>query len=88
MILYLIMDVAGARAWAVVVRPAGANPLVAYFLHPIVVALIGVLGLGSPLLDYQRSPNPYVVIAGSLGMAVFVCITTGLLGRLGLRVRL
>jgi predicted acyltransferase len=88
MILYLIMDVAGVRAWAVVIRPAGANPLVAYFLHPIVVGLVGVLGLNSPLLDYQRSANPYVVIAGSLGMALFVCAATGLLGRLALRVRL
>jgi predicted acyltransferase len=88
MILYLVMDVAGARRWAFVVRPAGANPLVAYFLHPIVVALIGALGLDGLLLNYQRSVDPYIVIAGSLGMAMFVCVTTGLLGRAGLRVRL
>jgi heparan-alpha-glucosaminide N-acetyltransferase len=88
MVLYLVLDVASLRAWSMLVRPAGANPLVAYFLHPIIVVLIGVLGLDSPLLDYQRSANPYLVVAGSLGMALFVCVTTGLLGRLGLRVRL
>jgi heparan-alpha-glucosaminide N-acetyltransferase len=87
-ILYLVMDVAGARAWAVIVRPAGENPLLAYFLHPILVGLIWVLGLNSRLLGYHSSANPYVVVAGSLGMALVVCLTTGLLGRLGLRVRL
>src|SRR5262249_10544377 len=42
-VLYLILDVAALRGWAILVRPAGANPLVAYFLHPIVITLLGVL---------------------------------------------
>jgi len=88
MLLYLILDVAGARGWTILVRPAGANPLVAYFLHPIIVVFIVVLGLDSPLLGYHSSADPYVVVAGSLGMALFVCLTTGVLGRLGLVVRL
>jgi predicted acyltransferase len=87
-ILYRVMDVAGFRAWSILVRPAGSNPLVAYFLHPISGAVIGLAGFGSPLLDYQQAQNPYVVVAGSLGMAAFVCAATGLLGRAGLRVRL
>ena len=52
--LYLVMDVAGLRAWSIVVRPAGANPLVAYFLHPIVVGLISVAGLENTLRALHR----------------------------------
>ena len=70
------------------VEPAGANPLLAYFLHPIVVELIAVLGLDDRIFNYRDSSNPVVAVAGSLGMAFFVCVVTGILGRLGLRVRL
>jgi heparan-alpha-glucosaminide N-acetyltransferase len=87
-VLYLVLDVAGARGWSAPARAAGANPLVAYFLHPIVVGLVGVAGLGGTVLAYQRSADPRVVVAGSLAMAVLVCAAAGLLGRLGLRMRL
>jgi heparan-alpha-glucosaminide N-acetyltransferase len=87
-ILYLIMDVAGIHGWDIVVRPAGANPLVAYFLHPITVGLISLVGSASPLLAYKQAENPYVVVGGSLGMALFICVLTGLLARLGLRMRI
>ena len=87
-ILYLIMDVAGIHGWDIFVRPAGANPLVAYFLHPITVGLISLAGLASPLLAYKQAANPYVVVGGSLGMALFICVLTGLLARLGLRMRI
>ncbi len=88
MILYRNLDVGGYRGWTILVRPAGANPLVAYFLHPITVELIGVLGLDDRLLAYQSSSDPNIVVAGSLGMAVFICFATGVLSRLGLSVRL
>ena len=88
MALYQIVDVAGYQRWTIVVRPAGANPLLAYFLHPIIVELIVVAGLGGRLLAYQKTSNPSLVVAGSLGMALFVCVVTGVLGRLGLRTRL
>ena len=68
--------------------PAGANPLVAYFLHPIVTGLVGLAGYWGLLLGYKGSPDPWVVVGGSLGMALFVCLATGLLARLGLRTRL
>jgi len=87
-LLFLVLDIRGIRGWTILVRPAGANPLLAYFLHPIVVELIGVLGLSDAVLNYQGSSTPAVAVAGSLGMALFVCVVTGLLGRLGLRVRL
>jgi heparan-alpha-glucosaminide N-acetyltransferase len=87
-LLYAVIDVAGYRGWTVVVRPAGANPLVAYFLHPIIVVSLSMVGLGDIVLKYSSSSQVWEVIAGSLGMAVIVCGATGLLGRLGLRVRL
>lgn len=86
--LYLVMDVAGLRAWSIVVRPAGTNPLVAYFLHPITVGLISVAGLEETLRSYTEAAEPWKVVSGSLGMAFFICIASGVFGRLGLRVRL
>jgi predicted acyltransferase len=88
MVLYLLMDVAGYRGFSILIRPAGANPLVAYFLHPITVGALSLAGLGGILLRYQGSTDPRVVVAGSLAMACFVCGMTGLLGRAGLRVKL
>ena len=88
MALYRVIDVAGITGWTILVRPAGANPLLAYFLHPIIVELIVVAGLGNRLLSYRDAGNPYTVVVGSFGMALFVCVVTGLLGRIGLRVRL
>ena len=87
-LLYRIIDVAGYRGWSVLIRPAGANPLVAYFLHPIVVDLLPLVGLGDNILNYKDSPQSWVVVAGSMGMATFVCAATAILARLGLRVRL
>ncbi|MDG3004624.1 DUF5009 domain-containing protein [Paludisphaera mucosa] len=86
--LYLVVDVAGWRAWSIVARPAGANPILAYFLHPIVTEALSVAGIGGQVMAYKDSANPGIVVAGSLGMALFVCALTGLLARLGLRVKL
>jgi predicted acyltransferase len=86
--LYQIVDVAGYQRWTILVRPAGANPLLAYFLHPIIVDLVVMAGLGSRVLSYQEASNPSIAVAGSLAMALFVCVVTGVLGRLGLRTRL
>jgi predicted acyltransferase len=88
MVLYLLMDVAGYSGWSILIRPAGANPLVAYFLHPITVGTVSLSGLGGTVLRYHDSPNPMIVVAGSLAMAFFVCALAGLLGKAGLRVKL
>jgi len=87
-VLYLVLDASGVRGWSAPIRAAGANALVAYFLHPIVVGLISLTKLGSTVLAYKQSSDPWVVIAGSVAMAAFVCVVAGLLGRLGLRMRL
>lgn len=86
--LYLVIDVGGRRAWTIIVRPAGANPLIAYFLHPVVTTGLSLAGLWGPVLGYKDSESPAVVVAGSLAMALSVCALTGLLARAGLRVRL
>jgi predicted acyltransferase len=88
MILYLVMDVAGFAGFSVLIRPAGANPLVAYFLHPITVGMIGLTGLEASVPAYRGSRDPLVVVAGSPAMACYVCGMTGLLGKAGLRVKL
>jgi heparan-alpha-glucosaminide N-acetyltransferase len=87
-VLYLVLDVARFGGWSVPIRATGANALVAYFLHPIVLGLISLAGLGSTLRAYEESPDPGIVIGGSAAMAAFVCAAAGLLGRLGLRMRL
>lgn len=87
-VLYLLLDVAGFRGWSAPLRAAGANPLVAYLLHPIVLGLVSLAGLGSTQFAYKQSSDPLVVIGGSAAMAAFVCAAAGLLGRLGLRMRL
>jgi len=88
MLLYLLLDVVRFGGWSLPVRAAGANPLVAYFLHPIVVRLAAVAGLGITVLAYKEAVSPWMTVAGSLGMAAFVCAAAGMLGRLGLRMRL
>ncbi len=87
-VLYLVLDVAGFRFGLAPLRAAGANALVAYFLHPIVLGVVSLAGFGNTVLAYKHSSDPAVVIGGSLAMAAFVCAVAGLLGRLGLRMRL
>lgn len=86
--LYLVVDVYRFSSWALLFRTTGANPLVAYFLHPVVVGTVSLLPLAKGLLDYTGSDSPRTAVLGSLGMALFVCTLASLLGRLGLRVRL
>jgi predicted acyltransferase len=88
MALYGLLDVAGFSGWSILVRATGTNPLVAYFLHPIVVELLSLAGLGTTVLAYKGATDPWMVVGGSLAMAALICAAAGLLGRLGLRVRL
>ena len=73
MLLYLVIDVAGFQCWTILVRPAGANPLLAYFLHPIIVALIVVAGLGADYSLIKMRATPMSSMAGSLGNGA-VCL--------------
>ena len=62
--------------------------LVAYLLHPIVLGVVSLAGYASTVFAYKQSPDEWVVIGGSAAMAAFVCAAAGLMGRLGLRMRL
>jgi heparan-alpha-glucosaminide N-acetyltransferase len=85
-VLYWVMDVRGLRAWSFVIRPAGVNPLLAYILHPILYLAAGVAGLR--LGFYKSSELPlFVNIVGCLAMACLVVGLTGLVTRLGYRMR-
>jgi heparan-alpha-glucosaminide N-acetyltransferase len=87
-IVYWVMDVRGVVRWSIIARPAGANPLIAYLLHPILISLISICGLSDELLSYQNAPEASGVILGSIAMALIVCALTGLIARAGLTVRI
>jgi len=81
-VLYYIMDVSRYRAWSLIVRPAGMNPLTAYILHPWVFMIAGFLHL--PIWFYKSGELPVIVsVFGSLAMAFSIVGLTGLIGRLG-----
>lgn len=84
--LYWWMDVRGHRQWSGVVRPAGANPLLAYLLHPFVYLIAGLTGVP---IDFYRNPNwPLAInLFGCLMMAVLVVQLTGLIARSGFRIK-
>ena len=84
--LYYIMDVRKYRAWSLIVRPAGMNPLTAYILHPWIFMIAGFLHL--PIWFYKSSELPVIVsVLGCLTMAFAIVGLTGLINRFGLRMR-
>lgn len=86
MLLYWLTDLRGHAAWTRLVRPAGANPLLAYLLHPLLYLLAGVAAV--PLHFYHDPAWPlWINIGGSLLMALLVVQLTGLLGRTGYRLK-
>ena len=85
-VLYWIMDVRKYRAWSLIVRPAGMNPLTAYILHPWIFMITGFLNL--PIWYYKSSELPVIVaIIGCLTVAFAVVGLTGLIDRLGCRMK-
>jgi predicted acyltransferase len=84
--LYWIMDVRRYHAWSLVIRPAGMNPLTAYILHPWIYIIAGFLHL--PIWFYKSSGLPvFISILGCLAMAFAIVGLTGLIGRLGCRMK-
>ena len=84
--IYWIMDVRGHQAWSMIVRPAGANPLMAYILHPMVFLIADLARLR---LDFYKDPSlpVFVNTLGCLAMAFAIVGLTGLISRLGLRMK-
>jgi predicted acyltransferase len=85
-VLYWIIDVHKYRTWSLIVRPAGMNPLTAYILHPWIFMIAGFLHL--PIWFYKSNELPVIVsIIGCLIMAFAIVGLTGLIGRLGCRMK-
>lgn len=85
-LLYLLMDVYNIRRWSIIVAPAGANPLIAYLMHPI-LGWTTFIGLGW-LQSYQDSHEVWANALGSAAMALAVCAVTALVAKAGLRMRI
>ena len=84
--LYSIMDVWGHKSWSVIMQPAGANPLMAYLLHPLIM-MVGNL-IHVPVGFYKSSNLPlWINILGCLVMALAVVGLAGLITRLGFRLK-
>ncbi len=85
-VLYWMMDMRGWRKWSVVIAPAGANPLLAYILHPLVLGIGWLTGLKLTFYK-QDSLGLTVNILGCLAMAFAIVGLTGLIGRVGYRMK-
>ncbi len=85
--LSALMDVRGNTQWSFFVRPAGANPLIADLLHPIVIWTLAIVGLSGTVRGYTDSSSAWIAIGGSCVMACVVCLLTALVARAGIRIR-
>ena len=86
--LYVVIDVTGWRRWSVPVRITGENPLIAYLLHPIILYVVGLAGIGEAVRGYSASESAPTVIVGSAVMAAVVSMLTIVLSRIGFRIRI
>jgi predicted acyltransferase len=86
-LVHWAMDVKGWTGWARIVRSAGASPLTAYLLHPLLRGfLLLIPGLGALQAYKAEGVSPVVAVLGALVMTAFVVWATGWLGRRGVRV--
>ena len=83
--LYGIVDGLRSKRWAAFLTPAGANPLLAYILPGIVLAVLGMCGVEFLKTHYNAG---LVGIVRSVLFALAMLALTGLLARLGIRLRL
>lgn len=85
--IYWLMDVRGWTCWAVIIAPAGQNPLFAYILAPILYAAYSLVGLSG--LYFDTLGGQFAVgFWRSLAFTFFVTWLTGFLYKKGLRLRL
>lgn len=85
-LFYFIIDIKGKSAWSKFIKPAGENSLTTYLAPNIIYYLIWISGV--PVLIYKRSPEPLIVIAGSMAWSLLMVGFTALLVRLGIRLKL
>ena len=86
--LYWLMDMRGHRGWSRLFQPAGANPLLAYLLHPFLYLLVGLAGERALATAFSYHGLPAVAaVLGSLVMAFAVVQLTGWIARVGYRLK-
>lgn len=83
--LYWLVDVKAIRRWSFFLRPAGADPLLAYILPSIVHAGLGVLGVQYLNTHFN---NGLQGIIRSVVFALAIVAITDVLYRLRIRLRL
>jgi len=87
---YWLMDVKGWKKWAVIVQPAGENPLFAYILQPMLYSAfaLSALALGGFNLHAKLGAGFALGFWRALVFAFAVTWLAGALKRAGLRLRL
>jgi heparan-alpha-glucosaminide N-acetyltransferase len=86
LLLYWLMDTKNIRQGSRFLRPAGANPLLAYVLHPFIYILGDFTGLH---VDFYKDDSwPLLAsLAGCFAMACLVVQLTGLIAKSGYRLK-
>ena len=84
--LFYIIDIRQWTLWSIFLRPAGANPLLAYLLHPILLFILSLSGLEAARA-YTESESGMVAVGGSIAMALVICGLAALIAKLGLRLK-
>ncbi len=83
-----LMDVRGRCRWSRIFQPAGANPLLAYLLHPFLYLAVGLAGERAlAVVFFHHSLPAAATVMGSFVMALLVVQATGLIARLGYRLK-
>ena len=85
-LIYLLVDVLKLRGWARFLEPAGVNSLTTYITPSLLYHLIWMTGF--PVLFYKQSPEPLIIIAGSLVWALLMVGLTALLSRFNIKLRI
>lgn len=83
-----LMDLRGRCGWSRIFQPAGANPLLAYMLHPFLYLAVGLAGEKAlAVVFFHHSLPPAATVLGSFVMALLVVQATGWIARLGYRLK-
>jgi predicted acyltransferase len=90
MAIYWLMDMKGIRSWAIIIEPAGTNPLFAYILAPLVIecfALLAYLFMGFNLYTWLGETF-YVGLFRAIFLAFSMTWLAGYLTSRGIQLKL
>ena len=82
--LHWLVDLQKKEKWFWIIKPAGTNTLLCYLLPYFAYALVGTIGIGLPAMFLSGVPG----LVKSVGFSLLIVMIAGVLGKLGLRVRL